>query len=76
MVKKVDAPLVIVLSGRNGAKDSRFSKLMQLPRDTYAEIEQRSEGPMNQVLVELIELGWRFLKRRGKPLVVGTKSSD
>jgi len=60
--------LVVISSGRNGSKDTRRSKLLQVPNDLYDEIVARSEGPLNQVLVELINLAWSALKRSGKPL--------
>ena len=67
MPKKL-APLVVVSSGRNGSKDSRRSKLLQVPIELYDDIVDRSEGPLNQVLVELIKHAWTALNRGNKQL--------
>jgi hypothetical protein len=62
-------PLIIVRNCRNSTNASRRSKLMFFPPELYEDIEARSEGPLNQVIVELVELGWSALQRRSKPLV-------
>lgn len=67
-MSKKPQPLVVISSGRNGSKDTRRSKLLQVPIELYDEIAERSEGPLNQVLVELIDLAWGSLKRSGKQL--------
>lgn len=67
-MSKKPQPLVVISSGRNGSKDSRRSKLLQVPIALYDDILERSEGPLNQVLVELIEMAWSSLKRSGKKL--------
>lgn len=67
MSKKLP-PLVVVSSGRNGSKDTRRSKLLQVPIELYDDIVARSEGPLNQVLVELIDHAWSTLKRGNKQL--------
>jgi hypothetical protein len=68
-MSKKQVPLVVISSGRNGSKDTRRNKLLQLPTELYEDIAARSEGPLNQVLVELIDLAWGGLKRTGKQLV-------
>jgi hypothetical protein len=67
-VTKKLAPLVVISTGRNGSKDSRRSKLLQVPIELYDDIVARSEGPLNQVLVELIDRAWSALKRGNKQL--------
>jgi hypothetical protein len=68
MVSKKQEPLVVISNGRNGSKDTRRSKLLQVPTELYDDIVARSEGPLNQVLVELIDMAWSSLKRTGKQL--------
>jgi hypothetical protein len=68
VVKKEEPPLVVVSSGRNGSRDTRRRKLLQVPIELYDDIAERSEGPLNQVLVELINHAWTGLKRTGKQL--------
>lgn len=59
--------LVTIASGRNDATNRR-TKLIKIPAELFDEIEQRSEGPLNQVLVELINKSWVGLKKSGKTL--------
>jgi hypothetical protein len=41
---------------------------MGLPIELFDDIQAGSEGPLNQVLVELIQLGWSTLTRTGRQL--------
>lgn len=61
-------PLVVVSSRRNGSKHTRRRKLLQVPIELYDDIVERSEGPLNQVLVELIDHAWSALKRGKRQL--------
>ena len=62
-------PLVIISSGRHGDSKSRTRKLIVIPTALYDEIVEHTAGPLNQVLVELIQKAWEDLQRSGKPLV-------